>query len=200
MTRKQFSRTRRVAVVLSIPLVVAACSKSEESNLDVLAEWRKNAPTTTAPAESNSSSAPKLPSLPEGADPFAKENYRIAAIRSYMTARGHVLALMELAGEFDAGSETWASGMRDLSKKFKEEAVYFAKLNPSDEYVEKHELLVGSMERISDLIDELDKAISESDFPAGADALAAMQEEANTMVQHGRFDEGAASAPTTVAP
>ncbi len=200
MTRKQFSRTRRVAVVLSIPLVVAACSKSEESNLDVLAEWRKNAPTTTAPAESDSSSAPKLPSLPEGADPFAEENYRIAAIRSYMTARGHVLTLMELAGEFDAGSETWASGMRDLSKKFKEEAVYFAKLNPSDEYVEKHELLVVSMERISDLIDELDKAISESDFPAGADALAAMQEEANTMVQHGRFDEGAASAPTTVAP
>jgi hypothetical protein len=177
---------------------LASCSKSEKSNLDVLAEWRKNAPTTTAPATEGSASSVSLPMLPEGADPFAQENYRVAAIRSYSTARGHAMSLMELAGEFDLGSEAWASGMKDLASKFKSEATYFAKLNPPTQYVEKHQALVLSMSRVSDYIKELDAALVSGNFTQGAEALALIQDETNTMVQNGRFDEETNVTTTTI--
>lgn len=193
------SKRITAATVLALSTFLASCSKSDESNLDVLAEWRKNAPTTTASTTEGSASSVKLPSLPEGADPFAQENYRIAAIRSYSTAREHVMALMELAGEFDLGSETWASGMRDLASKFNSEAAYFAKLNPPTKYTEKHQALVTSMSRVNEHIEELDAALSSGNFTQGADALALIQEETNTMVQNGRFDEEVNVTTTTTS-
>lgn len=200
MTRA-INRRHVVAVtVLAASVSLAACGNSDESNLDVLAEWRKNAPSTTVSESSPTGSSVQLPTLPEGADPFAPENYRIAAIRSYMTARGHVLALIELAGEFDLGSEAWATGMRDLAAKFNEEAAFFAKLNPPAEYTEKQGIMVASMGRISTYVKDLDDALTAGDFNAGADALAAIQEETNTLVQNGRFDYIGPSSGTTVAP
>lgn len=139
-----------------------------------------------------------LPALPEGADPFTQENYRIAAIRSYMTARQHVLDLMEIAGEFDLGSETWATGMRELATKFNDEAAYFAKLNPPTEYEEKQRALMTSMELVSGYIEALDRALVSGNFTDGADALAQIQDEVNTMVQNGRFEESVDFTPTTV--
>lgn len=198
MTRNRITSFSILCTVLIGSLSLVACSSSEESSLDVLAEWRKNAPTTSSPAPADDKPAVQLPTLPEGADPFTQENYRIAAIRSYMTAREHVLALMELAGEFDLGSETWASGMRDLAVKFNEEAAYFAKLNPPAEYVEKQRSLMSSMELISGHIEALDVALVSGNFTDGADAIALMQEEVNTMVNNGRFDEGAGFTATTV--
>lgn len=195
MTR---NRLACLLALSAVSLSLVSCSGSEESNLDVLAEWRKNAPTTSTPVSAEESPTAMLPTLPEGADPFTQENYRLAAIRSYMTARQHVLDLMELAGEFDLGSETWASGMRDLAAKFNEEAAYFARLNPPAEYVEKQRSLVTSMKLVSGYIDALDAALVSGNFTDGSEALSAMQEEVNTMVKNGRFDEGSVSTATTV--
>jgi hypothetical protein len=195
MDRHQTRRVVVTAAALALVPVLGACSKSAESDLDVLAEWRNNAPTTTVTANSTRSA---LPQLPEGADPFVQENFRVAAIVSYSTARDHVGELLYVAGEFDVGSATWATKMQDLMQKFNEEAMYFGKLNPPTEYAEKHKILMTSMERISSMMEELSTAITDKNFEAGADAISDLQKEANVMVENGKFDEVATYSPTTV--
>jgi len=198
MTKTRIQRLAALLLLSSITPLLLSCSGSDESNLDVLAEWRKNAPSTSTPASAAGDTRASLPTIPEGADPFAQENYRLSATRSYMTARGHVRDLTELAGEFDLGSDTWASGMRDMGKKFNDEAAFFVRLNPPVEYEEKHQSLVTSMELISKYIEDLDAALVSGNFTDGADAIAAIQDETNTMVKNGRFEEAPGYTPTTV--
>ena len=198
MPRNRIQNLVAPVAVLAVTLMLASCSSSDESNLDVLAEWRKNAPTTSAPEASSAGSTIDLPSLPEGADPLAPENYRVAAIRSYGTVRGYIMALIELTGEFDLGSEAWATGLRELSAKFKDEVAYFETLNPPAEYVEQHDTLVSSMAKLDVHVDDLGVALSVGNFADGAEALNAMQDESNTLVKNGRFGDLEGFTTTTV--
>jgi len=139
------------------------------------------------------------PSLPEGADSFAEENYRIAALRSFQVIRNHVMDLLGTAGEFDLLNEAWVNTITDLADKYAAEVEYFSRLNPPDEYADQHAKLVESMRKIADQMELFDSSMREGTFTEGADALTAIQTEANTLVASGRFDDPAYIAPTTVA-